>query len=176
MKKILSALSIITVILYFSSCEKDDICVEGDTPFLVIGFYDADDEDTTVFKTVSSLRIRGIDNDSIYSSDTFSDRSSVSDSILIPLRLDNTTTQFEFISNSATDDATELETGIIDTLSFNYEVGEEYVSRACGFVGNFNELDTTRQVFSSDWIKRITILESDIDLEKSNTIHVKIFH
>jgi len=175
MKKIFPVVFIIVIVCYFSSCEKDDICVEGDTPQLVIGFYDAANEDTTtVFKPVTSMRIVGIDNNSVFSSSTFSDRATVSDSIIIPLRINATSTTFEFISDSATDETTELETGNIDTLAFNYVVNEKYISRACGFVANFNELDTTRQVFSSDWIKRIRIIESDIEL--SNTIHVKIFH
>ncbi|MEM9824872.1 MAG: hypothetical protein AAF985_27555, partial [Bacteroidota bacterium] len=54
-------------IIHFSSCEKDDICVEGDTPLLVIGFYDITD---TTFKSVNNLRILSTDNDSILNSTT----------------------------------------------------------------------------------------------------------
>jgi hypothetical protein len=163
------------VIIDLSSCEKDDICVEGDTPLLVIGFYDIAD---TTFKTVTNLRIRALDNDSIFNSATaygFSDRSNSPDSITIPLRIAEPTTTFEFISNSAADDEdAAIETGIIDTVTFNYVVNEKFISRACGFVANFNDLDTTRQVFSTDWIKGINILDSTIT--NSNLIHVQIFH
>ena len=61
MKRLFPILLILTVIVQFSSCEKDDICVEGDTPLLVIGFYDVTD---TTFKSVSNLRIRALDLDS----------------------------------------------------------------------------------------------------------------
>ncbi|MDT0608586.1 DUF6452 family protein [Croceitalea rosinachiae] len=177
MKRIFPVLLIAVIVSYFSSCEKDDICVEGDTPFLVIGFYDAaSEEEEDVFKSVPSLRIRAIDNDSIYSKTTapvFTDRSTVSDSVLVPLRIDASTTTFEFIINSDDNDE-DIETGTIDSLTFSYSVDSEYISRACGFIPNFNALDTTRQVYTTDWIKRISIVNENV--ERSNTIHVKIFH
>lgn len=174
MTRVLVVLIILAIFINFSSCEKDDICVDGDTPFLIVGFYDASSEDTTVFKSVTNLRIRVIDNDSIFSSNTFSDRSTVADSILIPLRLDGTSTSFEFIINSADNDAME-ETGNIDNLGFSYTLGEQFVSRACGFVANYNELDTIRTVSAENWIRRITVLENTITNNPS-AIHVKIFH
>ncbi len=172
MKQLLPILLLLAVIIQFSSCEKDDICVEGDTPLLVIGFYDVTD---TTFKSVPSLRIRAIDNDQILSDNTsfgFTDRSNSPDSITIPLRINAADTTFEFISGSADED--EVETGTIDTLSFNYLVQEAFVSRACGFVANFTELDTTRQVFTTDWIKGIILVESAVT--NSNEIHVQILH
>lgn len=169
MKKILPILLII-MLCHLSSCEKDDICVDGDTPLLVIGFFDVDD--TTAAKDVPSLRIRALGFET--SPSTFTDRSN-QDSIGIPLQIEANTTSFVFINNSADDpDDETIETGTIDTLTFNYTVNEEFVSRACGFVANFSELDTTRQVFSTDWIKRIQIVNPTV--ESSSAIHVKIFH
>jgi len=168
MKRILLSIFIILPILYFSSCEKDDICVEGDTPLLVIGFFDVND--TTTAKAVPSLRIGETSTNLVIS--TFSDRSN-SDSIAIPLLLNAASTEFVFITNSR-DDENNNEAGNLDTLTFNYTVREKFVSRACGFVGTFNGLDTTRTVFSSDWIKRITIVEPNVEF--SDAIHVKIFH
>lgn len=173
MKRVLIILIILAVFINFSSCEKDDICVDGDTPFLIVGFYDF--TDTTVFKSVTNLRIRAIDNDSVFSSDIFSDRSTVADSVLIPLRTDGVSTSFEFIINSADDATTMEETGTLDTLGFSYTLGEQFVSRACGFVANYNELDTVRTVSSEDWIRRITVSENTIT-NNPTAIHVKIFH
>jgi len=175
MKRIPIVLFILIIFINFSSCEKDDICVDGDTPFLIVGFYDASSEDTTVFKSVSSLRIRSTDNESIYSSSTFTDQATVSDSIFIPLRLDANNTSYEFILNSDGDSEAMGETGTIDTLKFTYNLGEQFVSRACGFVANYNELDTMRTVGAEDWIRRITILENTIT-NNPTAIHVKIFH
>lgn len=172
MKKILPSLLITLLLVHFASCEKDDICVDGDTALLIIGFYDA--EDTTEFKAVPSLRIRAIDNNTIFESDAFTDRANSPDSIFIPLRIDATNTTYEFIINSEDDDTTSEETGNRDTLTFNYTVSERFISRACGFVANYNGLDTTRANIGSDWISKLTILNENI--ENSNNIHVKIFH
>ena len=168
MKRILSALSIILVILYFSSCEKDDICVEGDTPLLIVGFYDATAEDTTTVKSVTNLLIAETSLNSAFNS------IASTDSIAFPIKIDAQTTEFAFVRDAVIDQESQELTGTIDTLSFNYTVNSEYISRACGFIANFNELDTTRQVYSTDWIKRVSIINSNV--ERSNAIHVKIFH
>ncbi|GMN11793.1 DUF6452 family protein [Croceitalea sp. MTPC9] len=175
MKRIPIVLLILVLIINFSSCEKDDICIDGDTPLLIVGFYDASSEDTTVFKSVPNLRIKAIDNNSIFSSDIFSDRSTVADSVLIPLRIDGVSTSYEFIINSVDDATTMEETGNIDTLGFSYTLGEEFISRACGFVANYNELDTIRTISNEDWIRRVSIVEKNIT-NNSTTINVKIFH
>lgn len=179
MKKILSALSIITIILYFSSCEKDDICVEGDTPLLVIGFYDIElnEDDEEEFKSVNSLRIRSIDINSILDDSdaySYSDRSSSGDSILIPMQITESSSSFEFIINSTDDETTEMETGNIDTLTFNYTAEEEYISRACGFIANFNALGSTLTTDDGNWIDSIAVIETDV--KRTNLIHVKVFH
>lgn len=178
MRKIARILICSFLLCVLSNCEKDDICVDGNTPLLVIGFYDVND--TTVFKAVSSLRIRELSvGDSI--NDVFEeglsfhqDRTTVNDSTEIPLNVGTSSSQYEFILDSAADDETGAESGTIDTLTFNYTVVEDFISRGCGFVANYTDLDTTRNVFSTDWIKRITVVDSNITA--SNQIHVKIFH
>jgi hypothetical protein len=172
MKKILPILLVAFSLIYVSSCEKDDICVDGDTPLLVIGFYDA--TDTTMFKSVPLIRIKGIDNDSILTTDSFNDRSNSPDSLLIPLRIDGISTTYEVITDSADDETTMEETGNRDTLSFNYTVSEQFISRACGFVANYNTLTIGLTTDDSNWIQNITVVEDTI--ENSNNIHVKIFH
>ena len=39
-------LLLLFVFIAISACEKDDICVDGDTPLLIIRFYDAADSAT----------------------------------------------------------------------------------------------------------------------------------
>lgn len=168
MKKALSILLILMCIGYFYSCEKDDICVEGDTPLLIVGFYDASSADTTTVKSVTNLLIAETSLNSAFNA------IASTDSIAFPIKIDAQTTEFAFIRDASIDDESQELTGTIDTLSFNYTVNREYISRACGFIANFNGLDTTRQVFSSDWIKRISIINTDV--ERSNAIHVKVFH
>ena len=67
-------------IIGVASCEKDDICVEGDTPLLVIEFYDI--ADTTTLKNVPSLRVVGLGQ--AITVNTVADRSALN-KISIPL-------------------------------------------------------------------------------------------
>ena len=172
MKKIIPILLIVSVLFYVSSCEKDDICVDGDTPLMVIGFFDF--ADTTLVKNVPSIRIRNIDIDSILTNSSFSDRSESPDSLQVPLRSTATTTMYQIISESADDEETELETGNIDTLTISYELGEAFVSRACGFVTNYNNISVSLTEGAENWIQDIKVVQPNV--ENTNTIHVKIFH
>lgn len=172
MKKIIPILLIASLLFYVSSCEKDDICVEGDTPLLVIGFFDA--EDTTEAKQVTSIRIKNIDIDSILENDSFNDRSNSPDSLSVPLRSTAVTTMYQLISNSDDDAETELETGNIDTLTITYELGEAFVSRACGFVVNYNNIEVSLTEDSDNWVQDISVVQPNV--ENTDNIHVKILH
>lgn len=169
MKRLIPILLIASILVYFSSCEKDDICVNGDTPLLIIGFFDI--EDTTAAKDVPSLRVKEIVLDSAIN--TIADRSSL-DSIGIPLRNDTTSTAFAFISNSADDEETGEETGNIDSLTVSYTTRENFDSRACGFVINYDGLSITLPESANNWIQDISVVQQTI--ENSNNIHVKIFY
>lgn len=156
------------LLVLLASCEKDDICVDGDTPLLVVGFFDTDDPDEP--KTVPSLRITElILNEQI---NTIPDRASNLDSIGVPLRIDEVATQFAFIANSADDPITGDELGDIDTVTIAYQPEEVFISRACGFVVQFNGLTVSTN--TSNWIDSIHVVQPRI--ENSNAIHVKLFH
>lgn len=172
MKKIILILLITSLLYFVSSCEKDDICIDGDTPSLIIGFFDT--EDTTQAKQVTSIRIKNIDIDSILDNDSFNDRSNSPDSISVPLRSTAVTTMYQIISNSDDDVETELETGNIDTLTITYELSEAFVSRACGFVVNYNNITVTLTEDSDNWIQDINVVQPNV--ENTDNIHVKILH
>lgn len=163
MNKIKIAFFILIGIIPFAGCEKDDICVDGDTPFLIMRFYDA--TDSTEFKDVSNLVVRGL-----VSPDTLDIiTNAASDSIAVPLRSDFANTTF-ILSQQTTDD------GPInyDVLTYSYETKEVYISRACGFIANYENLDTDLTIDTDNWIKSIEIVNPTI--ENSDTAHVKIFH
>lgn len=163
-------LGFIIFLLFVSilACEKDDICVEGDTPLLILRFYDA--TDTSLLKTVTDLRIVGIGNGDPV--DTFTDRSTT-DSVAIPLRVNFENTEFQLIINSE-DNTDGIETGNIDTLRFNYINQEVFISRACGFVANFDELEENLTTDNDNWIDSIDIVDTLISSQLN--AHVKIFH
>ena len=149
------------------SCEKDDICVEGDTPLLILRFYDV--TDTTAVKSVTNLRIIGIGNGDPVN--TFADRSAT-DSVAIPLQINQGSTSFQLIRNSAGDEG--AETGNIDTLSFSYVTEEVFKSRACGFVANYNNLRDSLIADTENWIQDIRIASPSVNSQFE--AHVKIYH
>jgi len=154
--------------LWVSACEKDDICVDGDTPQLVVTFYDYDQPEAA--RTVNKLRVVGLGQGSPVN--TFSDRSNL-DSIGLPMRADQTRTGFVFIVNSA-DDADGNETGNRDTLYFDYETRSVYISRACGFVPNFDGLSASLVPDAGIWIDSVQIRQTT--LENSTSAHVSIYY
>lgn len=153
----------------FSACEKDDICVDGDTPLLVIRFYDIDNP--TIFKPVPALRIVGAGQTTTVG--TFSDRMAL-DSISIPLNPAVANTGFLFINDSK-DDEDGFEAGDIDILDFSYEIRETYISRACGFIANYDNLNAALTPETENWIKNVTIEQTSVE-NPITTAHVKIFH
>ncbi len=155
-------------VLAVGSCEKDDICVDADTPLLNIDFYDVND--TTALKNVTGLRIVGLGQNTTVN--TFADRSDLS-SVSIPLKTNEDTTSFLIISNSATDESGN-ETGNIDTLTFSYTRLEDFASRGCGFVVTYDNLTNSLETGAGNWIQDIEILRSQVI--NSDSTHVKIFH
>ncbi len=170
MSRILIAF-LILLCIFFSACEKDDICVDGDTPLLIVRFYDA--ENPTEFKAVPGLRVVGVGNG--FPVDTFGDRTSL-DSISIPLKTIEALTEFTFITDSA-DDENGAETGNVDALGFTYETKQEFVSRACGFIVNYENLNSNFTTAPENWIQSLEIVKTTVRLEtEETTAHVKVFH
>ena len=114
------------------------------------------------------MRVISVDENATVN--TFSDRST-QDDIFIPLDSRKNLGDFVLISNSATED--NLETGQIEELRISYTPEAVYISRACGFVGQYTDLGIEQTGLSS-WISSIEINNTRID--NSDEIHVSIFH
>ena len=170
MKSLKSVVLLLFFSTTFSGCEKDDICVDGDTPLLVIGFFDVDDREEP--KDVTTLVVRGDDG-------TGTERDVIANtdlsSISVPLRPDRASTEFILSRNLTPTDSTTVN---IDTISFTYDSIDTFVSRACGFVSNYDNINGTLTVEpdSLNWIKEIEVILPSITTANSNETHVKIFH
>lgn len=131
-------------------CEKDDICVKTvkETPNLVILMLEKESGNR---KVPSSFLIRPIGNDSIL-------KNVMSDSLALPLRLNEKSTQFEFILNAGNDNQN------IDTLQFNYQRWDRYISSACGYTAHYIFKDNPITLLNpgQDWIKGVVILNDTI--------------
>ncbi|WP_299530726.1 DUF6452 family protein [Ulvibacterium sp.] len=165
MKKTTVVLVFLLGIISFSACEKDDICVDGDTPLLIIRFFDS--QDITQTKEVPGLQVNGL----IIGTDTLEILSNASlDSIALPLRVAENNTSFLISQQLGEDDPTNF-----DVLTFSYEVQEVFVSRACGFVANYDGLEgSASSEGDAPWINEIQIITPLV--ENSTAAHVKIFH
>lgn len=153
---ILFVITLITI----NSCERDDICIDEITPHFNLRFYNNDDQ--TLLKKFSQLSVKivGIENDSI--------NFSSNDSILIPLKVTDDITQFIITLDS---DKSTLNR---DTLTVEYSREDVFVGRSCGFKTIFNNANYTLETGSENWILDTETITQTIDTE--TTAHVKIFH
>lgn len=165
MKKTTVILSLLVGIVSFPSCEKDDICVDGDTPLLIVRFYDS--QNITQTKEVPGLQVNGL----IIGTDTLEILANASlDSIALPLRAAENNTSFLISQKLGEDDPTNF-----DVLTFSYGVREEFVSRACGFVANYDALEgSATSEEDAPWINEVQIVTPLV--ENSIAAHVRIFH
>lgn len=145
------ALLVLITILSICSCEQDDICVETLTPKLIIKFYDVNDTINT--KEAPTLNIWVDGRDTIISNQT-------TDSIAIPLDVNDMQTIYNFRSES-----------IIDQLTVTYDLNQVYVSRSCGFIANYENVATTN---TDLWIDEVLVISTTIENEDST--HVQIRH
>lgn len=143
----------------FYQCERDDICINDTTPNLIIRFYDQTNH--TALKDVSELNVE-IDSLGTYIHyNTFT----TTDSIAIPLRIDEDLTKYKFTINEST-------SPIIDDFTLNYERNFVFVSRSCGYKTEFLNISTSNQ--TNNWINSINILKQNIQNE--NEAPISIYH
>ncbi len=163
-----SEIFLIILILLLSGCEKDEICLKENTPNLIVRFYDFDHPDE--LKKVSNLRvhIEGMDND--YKNETIS---KLTDSIVLPIRVNEDLTKYTLILNGADDDETNDNS---DKFQMVYTREDIYVSRSCGFKTIFHDAVLHLEPDTSNWIKSIKAMEVPLNIENEKSKHVKIFH
>ena len=166
MKKVI-LLVVILLSVFFSGCEKDDICEEttGTTPKLIIEFYDI--LNPTVLKNVTNLEVKEVGSTSVLSFNSESE-------IQLPLKTNEDITKYSLMLNS-----TDVTIDNEDFLQFNYTRQNIFVSRACGYKTIFT-LDPTTPYIKTEtstpdgyWIRNITVETSNITTE--NETHIKIY-
>ncbi len=161
MKKLLL---ILLLFLSFLACEKDDICIDPITPNLIIRLYDV--TDATTVKSVANLQIKNIDIDSL-----FSDNIIATDSITIPLNVNQDNTTYVFTIN--TDDAALTNS---DTLKISYAREAIFVSRSCGFKTVFKNVSFNLTSDTNNWIQSVVFIEPENTIDNETKAHVKILH
>lgn len=168
------------------SCEKDDICSEGTltTPLLVIEFFDA--ANTTgedVAKNVTNLWVEAVApnvDDNMVIVNPIQTAAQTVNTISIPLRTQQNSSEYKFISGYEVDDMGVQTAGNEDIITFNYETQEIFLSRACGYYINYTLNVSDGVIVTADmdnWINPSTgILISEINVQNETITHVKIYH
>ena len=153
----------LTILIFLFACEPDDICLSeiDDTPKLLIGFYD---KNSGNLKEVENLKIQGLDNDQIYVFETI-------DSIGIPLINNKNLTTFNLTKNFEEDN---VDSGNNDKMFVNYNPNWIYISRACGYITNYDIDNLIIENDIENWIIDSEIITYSIKDEEN--IHVKIYH
>lgn len=155
-------LVILSALGLFSGCQKDDICpgATETTPLLNIEFYNAETPDA--LKIVQNLMIIALE-----STDTLLGPTSTTE-VSIPLKTNQSFTEYRFITNSGTEDENE------DVVRFDYNPSPDYINRACGFKVNFLDLTLRRDMGEDSWIQSDDVLIETI--ENEDTLHVTFTH
>ena len=173
MKKFIIIL-IATATIY--NCESDDICPESTltTPRMIITFYDVNNPEER--KNVESLGVYIVKNNELKLINEINGVNT--DSIAIPLRDDESVSNVKFCKDFS-EDITIIPSGLPNHLYVYYEINERFISRACGFINNYNlslalPYDPLNTSSSTNWISDVIILNDSINNE--NQSHVKILH
>ena len=164
------------IILTIYNCESDDICPESTltTPRLIVTFYD--EENPEERKNIESLGVYIVKNNELM---LISEINGINtDSIAIPLRDDESVSNFK-LSKDFSEDITVIPSGLPNHLYVDYEINERFISRACGFINNYNlslalPYDPINTTSPTNWISDVIILNDSVNNE--NQSHVKILH
>ncbi len=179
MKKVFLLLTLFLSV-FFSSCEKDDICDANTitTPRLVLSFYDINNP--SVLKSVTQLKVigEGMTQGIIFNPTATGEAKYITNgtTVSIPLRTDQDVTTYHFIFNSGN---TNTALTFTDQLQINYTRTNIFVSRACGYKTNFTLKATNPIVHkavpstTAKWIQYISVEKTNI--ENENETHLKIF-
>ena len=146
-------LHFLVLTLFFLSCEKDDICIEGseNTNRITIGFIDNESKNLT---GISLSSIKGINNDSIIES--FS-----GNELKLPLMVNSNETKYILEQNK-----------VKDTLIIFHQTNHLYLNRSCGFKSNFLIKSKTEIIKKSGWIREISIVQDSIYNEEKTNIFI----
>jgi len=128
MKKIHFLLSFIFIATFTVSCEEDDICLGGEaTPALTVVIMNAE----TNKRQADSLYIDLVDQN--FENPIILYEGILSDSLKLPLgTLDQTSSYFKIKRKK---------NGVSDNLTVDYETKTSFVSKACGFKINYENVN-----------------------------------
>ena len=151
----------LATLLVYSSCEKDDVCVENDSVYVNLVFYDVEDGSTA--KSVSGFSLLDLNGDIVRNYDNTTVAS-------IALVLPTSQSSYDLILQKRTE-VDGLTINSNDKLNFSYTSKATYVSRACGYIRTYTDLSIDS---TSNWISGVIVNTPEIN--SNNEEHVAILH
>lgn len=160
-----------SIIMIFLSCEKDDICIEEITPYLIIRFYDIDSPNN--FKKVANIRVELAGIEGFYEDDELTIKP-LTDSIAIPIKVTDDITGFKLTISELDVDDNLIDNQ--DNFELFYDRENIYVSRSCGYKTVYNNVTFQLEDDNDNWVKEMEATESPLNITNQTSAHVKIYN
>tara|TARA_R110002012_G_scaffold270484_2_gene454894 strand:- start:715 stop:1269 length:555 start_codon:yes stop_codon:yes gene_type:complete len=184
MRFLKSILLLLCCFFIVTTCEKDDICANSTptTPRMVVSFKDIVVREN--LKTVNNFRAQGVGNDAVLTGFNNVDVSEV----ILPLKIDvpniEITTQYELSKdvNEVDDNGTpndpsdDIELVNSDIITITYIVREIYVSPACGYKVQFENVSITIEPDADNWILLSEPENDNLIITDETITHYNLFH
>ena len=169
--KFLKTLSFLFIgLISIIGCERDEICIEETTPYLIIRFYDYDD--TQFYKKVVDIKVELEGIEGFYEDDGATIKP-FTDSIAIPVKVTEDITSFKLILNANDQDDTNDNEDVFD---LNYIREDVFVSRSCGYKTLYYDVTTSLINDNDNWIRSIETVKDPQDILNQNSNNVNIFY
>jgi hypothetical protein len=167
MKKTLYLFFLALLVTMWFGCERDEICIQENTPRLIIKFFDKDDPSRT--KAVPFLAVRVAGQEDFYY-DPGNKQSP--DSIIVPLEVTKDRTIIELVLNATDIDPDNNESNFIEIVSERQDV---FISESCGFKTVYNNAVFTLDQTKS-WISTIEAANIPQNIVDEKRRHLKVYH
>lgn len=161
---------LLSILISFFACEKDNICIEEITPYLIIRFYDDDTPQFTKDVVNIKVELEGIEG--FYEGGTT--LTQLTDSIAIPIKVTEDLTRFKLTVSKLDEDENLVENQ--DIFELYYDRVNIYVSRSCGYKTVYNDASITLEDDGDNWIKVMETTKSPLNIIDESSAHVKIYH
>jgi len=172
-------LILLLIVLSIHSCEKDDICAAttATTPRLLVSFNDNVLRDNQ--KNVTGFVAAGFELTT-----ALEDYSLVTTAeAIIPLRTDANETKYrlfkdyEIDDNGTPDDTSDdFQTGNEDVITISYTIKDVFVSPACGYKVQYENVSITIEPDGDNWLLFQEVLNDNLIIADETTTHFNLYH
>ena len=170
--KLLKTLSFLFIgLISVIGCERDEICIEEITPYLIIRFYDYDTPQ--FYKKVVDIKVELEGVEGLYEDDGATIKP-FTDSIAIPVKVTEDITKFKLTISQIDEEENIVENE--DDFILTYTRENIFVSRSCGYKTIYKDVLTGLETDNDNWILTLEPTEDPLNIDNQESAHVKIYH